>query len=299
MLICRSTERAAYFARASPNPGKAAMKLARPATAVIVGWTVVLLLIAAFVSVLLNDRWQNAQALPLMFWTLFSGVVLVAIACAIGLPNEKAAFWRTWVLTLAACLFEGYSNAIYGIFGEIPLPDTVDSWRSDRLVEDQWVYDALATVAGTVAALLRWWQTPTITRVFCFRIVHLFSLSTVVALSCWAVNSSAEPWIGNYCELAVLFVSVVAAVLLGAGWGHGVFLIGFLAGSFASKILIDRWELWQEWEALSEVAISPQLYFILMPLLSLYAGLFTGVFAAMLYRPPPQPAIQDSQCADA
>ena len=288
------------------------MKLVRPALSVVLGWTVVLLLIAAFISVLLNDRWQNALALPLMFWTLYSGFVLVAVACAIGLPSEKAAFWRTWVLVLAACLSEGYSISVFGILGEIPLPDAVDSWLSEMREEDAWAYDvilalavvALATVAGTVAVLLRWRQSPTIARIFHFRIVHLFSLSTAVALSCWAVNSTAEPQASGYCILALLIARVVAAVLVGAGRGHAGFLIGFLAGSFASEFLIDRWELSKEWaDLISWTAATHHplhpLYVILPPLLSLYAGLFTGILAAMLYRPPPQPTTQEAQRCDA
>ena len=162
------------------------MKFVRPALSVVIGWTVVLLLIAAFVSVLLNDRWQNVQALPLMFWTLYSGFVLVAIACAIGLPSEKAAFWRAWVLTLAACVI-GF-NASSGLLGRYQLPREVRSWLREWQVDDRWafsvlfaiVYATIALLAGTLAiALSR--RSVVSQPVFRFRLFHMLLLMTAVA----------------------------------------------------------------------------------------------------------------------
>ena len=275
------------------------MKLARPALSVVIGWTVVLLLIAAFVSVLLNDRWQNAQALPLMFWTLYSGLVLMAIACAIGLPSEKAAFWRTWVLTLCATRIR---------LGYVLLPEALDSWLRALRDRDEWAYYVLvqmtyasmATLAGTLAILLRKREVAS-TGVFRFRLAHLLLFMTAVALSCWAIMND-DPDSDSYCNVAVLAANVIAAVLLGAGRGHAIFLVGFLAGSLGCDRLLSKWDVLAEWcQVLGLTGFEDgwrgyaMWYLVVNALMPLYAGLFTGILAAMLYRPSPQSTAQDAQ----
>jgi hypothetical protein len=282
------------------------MKLAPPVTAVIVGWTVVLLLIAAFISVLLNDRWQNAHALPLMFWTLYSGLVLVAIACAIGLPSEKAAFWRTWVLTLAACEI-GFNAFVT----DLPLPGSARSWIRLWDFRDDWAYSVLgaasgvtiATLAATVAVVLRKREVGG-KGVFRFRLFHMLLLTTVVALSCWAIMN-AEWRVHSYCVLVAWVVKVVAAVMLGARRGHTCFLVGFLAGNYGLALLDGQTSVIHEWLSLfgmmteiNRPLLMPDWYAVIFELMPLYAGLFTGLLAAMLYRPSLQPGAQDAQSSN-
>lgn len=286
------------------------MQFFRPSTMIVIGWTVVLLLIAAFVSVLLNDRWQNPLAQPLMFWTLFSGVVLVAIACAIGLPNEKAAFWRTWVLVLCALSAHSKFVGVYYIdLLDFPLPEAFDDWLAELRDQDDWAYYVLsatayasvATLVGTLAVVLRRGRAAAGQRLFRFRIVHWLLLSTVVAVSCWAITN-AEAWqTESYGSLAVLVARVIAAVMLGAGRGHAVFLVGFLAGSYGLIPLVDQGDVVNEWcNLFGEVVgfFRPGWYQVTLELILLYAGLLTGVLAAMLYRPPAQPTAQEAQRFD-
>ncbi len=85
--------------------------------------------------------------------------------------------------------------------------------------------------------------------------------------------------------------------MLGARRGHAGFLAGFLAGSYGLVLLVGQSGVISEWRSLFGVTIEsfapfllPSWHLVVYELMPLYAGLFTGVLAAMLYRPPSQSA---------
>ena len=238
--------------------------------------------------------------LPLMFWTFYGSLLVLAIACAVGLPADKAAFWRTFVMSLVTLMFGGfyYANlysqaAIYGYFRIMQFLQKLSADRWKHGVVMMLMALMVAFVAGGAAWLLRRIRPPPDgDRTYRFGILHLLILSTVMACTC-ALLQRATHMTPHYLYTVSIAIRLSFAVCAGAGWGHPKFTWGFLAGCIGWEMLMNQSQLGEEW-----VAVLPAFLLehrdnwpagfhwdVVQELLPLYAGLATGVLAGLFHRP--------------
>lgn len=271
------------------------MKLS-PTKLVAFGWWSALVALGGCAVLVLLPGVRFDQGLPLFFWTLMGLLLVVATAGALGLPHDRAGPWRTLLIALYACAeFQHYSgeNLFHRLLVLLPR-----AWRRfvagflqhawDASVFEMLLYLAIAGAATAIALLLMRPEPSAKEEPLQFGMLHLFALSTFVALSCVALRY-ASPGVNGAALLALLGLRIAAAIGIGAGRGNRLFLVGFLFGSFAWEALIDHWQLTAEWsEWLPESLVQhrpgwPAAYQSLMlrAWLPLYAGLATGVLASL------------------
>lgn len=257
-------------------------------------WLGTLLVGAGYLFFLQEGAGRRQFAVPLMFWTFFGVLVIVATASAIALPGPRAAFWRGLVLALLA--LTRHDNSQTAVFDTIlsVLPATIRKMISSQWNgEPHWVwliaagltYLLISLTAASVASAMARRNVGTANDRFQFRLLHVFLLSAVVACTLTALRAD------NAISLrATILVSAAtrlcAGVLAAAGRRQAVFCWGFLAGDLTWSLLVVYHGIALEWDGL----LPPNFGVnrrdpMLRLLLPLYAGLMTGILTAMLYRP--------------
>lgn len=269
-------------------------------------WLAVAMLILVLWRGMVDAPRPGQFTLPLLFWTGYGLLLVVATSAAVGLPAEKAAFWRTFVLAMfiISTLDTGWFYFLTSSLATWLESETFAKWLNE-LRKDRWkhhvtravVVVVFAMALGGVAWLLRRIRPPRVDQTFRFGILHLLILSTVIACTC-ALLQRANEDTAFYLALAIPLLHLLFAVAAGAGWGHPKFVWGFLLGVWIWG-LMDQRQLAEEWLAIVPAFLRehrenwPARYHgpLMQVLLPQYAGLVTGILAGLLHRPPPEAAV--------
>jgi hypothetical protein len=259
-------------------------------------WITVLLVVLGF-SVFFVQRPKPDQfALPLMFWTFYGGLLVVAVGCAIGLPMPQAAFWRTLVMALPICADSFTQGHIYQFIHPFSRDMAERLW-----LHDVWTGSIVFSLSQIAFAL----TFATATAIWArrsapsgdgrrFRLLDMFLLIALVAITLAALRYRSPAFSGIVIQGSAVAL-LVAAVVAGAGRSHSVLAYTFLAGWVSWRALIAHRFL-EEWEQLLQIqwlgpsddpfgqTVAEQL---LQALLPLYAGVATAIMTSLIPRRPP------------
>lgn len=245
--------------------------------------------------------------IPLLFWTGYGVLVVIAAALAIGLSPERRVFWQVLVGSLLITAVAGRGGQSES--GFLHLVRQMSTKQGDALWVlaggEPWAYNVivalvLTAVAAVTGALAHYGQRLLLRNDgdgFRFTIAQLFAASTLMALSCVAMRNA------SYLALSLSQLGLEVALLIALGLycgshGRSIFAAGFLAGAIAWWALVDFDQFVFEWEGWLPIGNTryyntsadpfntrrEYLLVILKRLLPLAAGVVGGVAACLVYR---------------
>lgn len=260
----------------------------------IVAWLTALSLAAGF---LLLDKNPGPQqfAIPLLFWTFYGALVVIATACAIALPTRQAVFCRALVLSLLALTVLASGDEPGRVFDALVdfLPRASQKLFYSLWSRDYWIYLAAMGMTYLLCSLIcascawgmarRW---PEVSRErYPFRLWHLFALSALVACTLAALRVDS-PLSGRLTVLSCASLRLIMAMLAASYRRPALFCWAYLAGDFTWCLLIESRGLFLEWYGWLPAGFAPQYGVgMIQLLLPTYAGIAVGILSVTLGRP--------------